>query len=217
MKRARHITRWLATSVAVIALSLSCLAQRNSYQPSAARVQAPSHPGANPAPRGQGAPHEPQRRAGDWLRQHKDLPPGEQERALQNDPHFRSLPPAQQRRLRQQLRYFSSLPPQEQQHVLQLMDRMGNRGRVWNGLTPEQRQRVQQIHNQILQLPPDRQRMVRSTIRDLRAMPPAQREQVINSDRFRNNFSPQELGILREVTRLPLAPAEGGAEPAPQP
>jgi hypothetical protein len=75
---------------------------------------------------------------------------------------------------------------------------------------------VQQIHNQILQLPPDRQRMVRSTIRDLRAMPPAQREQVINSDRFRNNFSPQELGILREVTRLPLAPAEGGPEAPPQ-
>jgi hypothetical protein len=135
---------------------------------------------------------------------------------LQNDPHFRSLPPAQQRRLRQQLRYFASLPPQEQQHVLQLMDRMGNRGRVWNGLTPEQRQRVQQIHNQILQLPPERQRIVRSTIRDLRAMPPAQREQVLDSDRFRSTFSPQELGILREVTRLPLAPAEGGGEPAPQ-
>jgi hypothetical protein len=144
------------------------------------------------------------------------LPPSEQERALQNDPHFRSLPPAQQRRLRQQLRYFASLPPQEQQHVLQLMDRMGSRGTVWRGLTPEQRQRVLQIHNQIMQLPPDRQRMVRSAIRDLRAMPPAQREQVIDSDRFRNNFSPQELGILRDVTRLPLAPAEGGAEPAPQ-
>ncbi len=58
--------------------------------------------------------------------------------------------------------------------------------------------------------------MVRSTIRDLRAMPPTQREQVIDSERFRSTFSPQELGILREVTRLPLAPAEGGGEPAPQ-
>lgn len=214
MKRGRHITRWLATSVAVVALSLSCLAQRYSYHPSVA--QAPSHPAGNPAPHNQGAPRQPQGHAGDWLRQHKDLPPSEQERALQNDPHFRSLPLAQQRRLRQQLRYFSSLPPQEQQHVLQLMDRMGSRRTVWHGLTQEQRQQVLQIHNQIAQLPPERQRMVRSAIRDLRAMPPAQREQVIDSDRFRNNFSPQELGILREVTRLPLAPAEGGTEPAPQ-
>jgi hypothetical protein len=202
--------------VAVAALSLSCLAQKYSYQPSAARAQAPSHPAANPAPRAQGAPHQPQGHAGDWLRQHKDLPPSEQERALQNDPHFRSLPPAQQRRLRQQLRYFASLPPQEQQHVLQLMDRMGSRKFTWQRLTPEQQQRVQQIHNQLMQLPPDRQRVVRSAIRDLRAMPPAQRDQVIDSDRFRSTFSPQELGILREVTRLPLAPAEGGAEPAPQ-
>ncbi len=44
MKRARHITRWLATSVAVIALSLSCMAQRYADQPSVARAQAPSHP-----------------------------------------------------------------------------------------------------------------------------------------------------------------------------
>ncbi len=100
--------------------------------------------------------------------------------------------------------------------MLQLMDRMGNRRIIWNGLTPEQRQRALQVHSQIMQLPPDRQRMVRSAIRDLRAMPPAERDQVIDSDRFRGTFSPQELGILREVTRLPLAPAEGGAEPAPQ-
>jgi hypothetical protein len=98
--------------------------------------------------------------------------------------------------------------------VLQLLDRMENRRVVWNGLTPEQQQRVQQIHNQILQLPPDRQRMVRSAIRDLRAMPPAQRDQVIDSDRFKGAFSPHERDILRGVTHLPLAPAEGSAEVA---
>lgn len=100
--------------------------------------------------------------------------------------------------------------------MLQLMDRFVDRGRVWRGLTPEQRQRALRVHQQIMALPPDRQRMVRSAIRDLRAMPPAQREQVIDSDRLKSNFSPQELGILREVTRLPLAPAEGGTEPTPQ-
>jgi hypothetical protein len=92
------------------------------------------------------------------------------------------------------------------------MDRMGK----WQRLTPEQQRQVQQIHNQILQLPPDRQRMVRTAIRDLRAMPPEQREQVIDSDRFKGTFSPQEREILRGVTRLPLAPAESGAGPTPQ-
>jgi Protein of unknown function (DUF3106) len=115
------------------------------------------------------------------------------------------------------LRYFSSLPPQEQQHVLQLMDRMGSRKTTWQHLTPEQQQRVQHIHNQIQQLPPNRQGTVRTAIRDLGAMPPEQREQVIDSDRFRSMFSPQELAILREATHLPLAPPASGAAPAQPP
>jgi hypothetical protein len=65
------------------------------------------------------------------------------------------------------------------------------------------------------QLPSDRQRMVRTAVRDLRAMPPEQREQVIESDRFKGMFSDQERGIMREVTRLPLAPPEEG-EAGPQ-
>jgi hypothetical protein len=206
-----------ASGLAVMAASLPCLAQGNAYHPPVVRTQAQSHPAPNQAPHNQRPPSQaPRGHAGDWLRQHKDLPRGEQERALQNDPHFRSLPPQQQQQLRQQLRVFSSLPPQEQQHVLQLLDRMENRRVVWNGLTPEQKQRALQVHQQILLLPPDRQRMVRSAIRDLRAMPPAQREEVIDSDRFRGTFSPHEREILRGVTRLPLAPAEGNAEPAPQ-
>jgi phage-related protein len=218
LRLAKDITRWLATGVAVIAVSLPCVAQRYAYHPSAARAQASSHsapsqpPRNQPAPRSQQAPRQPQRHAGDWLRQYKDLPPGEQDRALQNDAHFRSLPPTQQQQLRRQLRYFSNLPPQQQEHILRLIER----GAKWGGLTPEQRQRALQVHRQMQMLPPDRQRMVRSAIRDLRAMPPAQREQVIDSDRFRSNFSPQELGILHDVTRLPLAPAEGGAEAPPQ-
>jgi len=212
LRRAKDIARWSATSVAVIALSLPGLAQKNAYHPTGAGGQATAHSVPNQAARTQAGPRQPQRgHAGDWLRQYKDLPPGEQDRALQNDAHFRSLPPVQQQRLRQQLRYFSNLPPQQQEHILRLM----NRGEKWEGLTPEQRQRALQVHRQILLLPPDRQRMVRSAIRDLRAMPPAQREQVIDSDRFKGTFTPQERGILREVTRLPLAPAENGAEQAP--
>jgi Protein of unknown function (DUF3106) len=216
LRRGQQIMRWLATGLiatglAVIANSLPCLAQGNSSRPPVVRTQAQSHP-PNQAPRNQRAPGQAQRgHAGDWLRQYKDLPPGEQERALQNDPHFRSLPPARQRQLRQQLRYFSSLPRQQQEHILALM----KRGEVFGGLTPEQRQRLMQIHNQILQLPPDRQRMVRNAIRDLRGMPPAEREQVIDSDRFKNTFSPHEREILRGVTRLPLAPAENSADTAP--
>ena len=52
--------------------------------------------------------------------------------------------------------------------------------------------------------------MVTTAIRDLRAMPPGQREGIIDSDRFRGMFSPEERDIMRGATRLPLAPPENG-------
>jgi hypothetical protein len=50
--------------------------------------------------------------------------------------------------------------------------------------------------------------MVNTAIRDLRAMPPGQREQIIDSNRFNRTFSPQERDIMRGASRLPLAPSE---------
>ncbi len=110
--------------------------------------------------------------------------------------------------LRQRLQRFSIMTPEKQLQVL-------NRMETWEHLTPEQKTEARQIHGQMQQLPPDRQRMVRTAVQDLRAMPPAQREEVINSERFKGMFSEQERGIMREVTRLPLAPPEEG-EAGPQ-
>jgi hypothetical protein len=57
--------------------------------------------------------------------------------------------------------------------------------------------------------------MVTTAARDLATMPPQQREQIINSERFRKMFSDQERDMLRGASRLPFAPADGG-EPPPQ-
>jgi hypothetical protein len=146
--------------------------------------------------------------AGDWLRRYKDMPAGEQERALQNDPQFRHLRPEQQQQLRQRLQHFSNLPQQQQQRML-------NRMETWEHLTPEQKQQARQVFGQMQQLPPDRRRMVTSAVHDLRAMPPAQREQIIESDRFKGTFSPQERDIVRGASRLPLA--QDGGEPGVPP
>ena len=52
--------------------------------------------------------------------------------------------------------------------------------------------------------------LVQGAISDLRRMPPDQRQQAIDSDRFKNQFSPQERGLLNGISQLPLAPADGG-------
>jgi len=141
-----------------------------------------------------------QRHGGDWLRSHQNLSPAEQEKALQNDPQFRKLPAQQQQRLVNRLQKFNSLPPQEQQRRL-------NRIETWEHLTPQQKQQARQLAQQWKQLSPDRQRMMKTAIGDLRAMPPEQRESVLESDRFKGMFSEQERSMLRETTKLPLAPA----------
>jgi hypothetical protein len=136
--------------------------------------------------------------AGDWLRRYKDLPPKEQERALQSDPGFRRLSPERQQQLRRQLQHFSSLPPQQQQLEL-------NRMETWEHLTPDQKRQARRIFGQMQQLPPERRRMVVSAVRDLRAMTPQQREEAIDSEHYKNTFSPQERDLMRETTQLPLA------------
>lgn len=202
MKQVKNITCWLAAGV-LAALPFPCLAQKGSVRPPQghpAPAYQPPHAHANRGPQAR----PPFRgHAGDWLRRYKDLPPAEQERALQNDPGFRHLSPPQQQRLRQRLQHFSSLPPQRQLQVL-------NRMETWEHLTPEQKQQARQTFAQMRQLPPDRQRMVRTAVRDLASMPPAQRERVIDSDRFKGMFSDQERDIIRGASRLPLASPENG-------
>jgi hypothetical protein len=147
--------------------------------------------------------------AGQWLRRYRHLPPEQQQRALDDDPQFRSLPPERQQNLRERLQRFSSLPPQQQERIL-------NRMETWEHLTPDQKLQARQLYSQLKDLPPERRKKLRTAIRDLRAMPPEQRQQVIESEPFKNQFSPQERDLLSGATRLPLAPADGQPEGAPE-
>jgi len=208
MKWEAHITGRLAVALLAMTIMLPSLSWAQKNVPHAA----PPRPAPMPqqhmsrpqavAPRQQG-------HAGDWLRQHKDLPPEEQERALQNDPNFRRLSPQQQQHRLEQLREFSNLPPAQQLRILNRMD-------TWEHLTPEQKQEARQVFSQMRQLPPDRRRLVHKAIDDLRGMPPDQREQIINSDRFKGMFSDHERDVMRDATRLPLAPADSGDQPGTQ-
>jgi hypothetical protein len=54
--------------------------------------------------------------------------------------------------------------------------------------------------------------MVHAAVRHLRKMDPQQRQQTLESDRFRSTFSPQEQNILKQLASLP-----GQAASAPSP
>jgi len=193
--------KFITGGVAIAALALAltgaapCLAQGHHPE------EHPSHPVPRP-PKGQQNGH-----SGQWLRQHKDLPPEQQRRALQNDPQFRSLPPQQKQHLQNQLDRFNSLPPEKRQQMLNRMDTFGH-------LTPEQKETARQIHTQMQQLPPERRQAVRNAVQALRAMPPAARQRQIDSDAYKKQFTPEERNILGGASKLPLAPAApNGPEP----
>ena len=87
---------------------------------------------------------------------------------------------------------------------------------TWEHLTPEQKGQARQLASQFKGLPPDRKQMMQNAIRGLRQMPPDARERTIDSPRFQGMFSPQERNMLHGITKLPLAPAEGGGIEAPK-
>lgn len=195
-------------AVAGLALALGLQPQASAQRP----ASPPPHiaaipPGAHPTA---ARSHRPPHHAGDWLRKYKDLPPDQQQKALENDPQFRKLPPDRQLKLQQQLRRFSALPPDKQKVILKRME-------TWEHLTETQKKAAKNVFTKIRQLPPARRTLMMSAIRDLRHMDPQRREQAIDSDTYRSRFSGQERDLLKGVLQLPLAPvnAENQQQPPP--
>jgi len=179
--------------------------QPNQGPTDAQRPREVPRPPQSTNPQAREVPRPPQRHGGDWLRSHRELSPSDQQKALLNDPQFRKLPAPQQQRLENRLQHFNSLPADEQQRRL-------NRIETWEHLTPQQKQQARTLAGQWKGLAPERKQMMKTAIGDLRAMPPDQRDRVLESPRFRSMFSGQERDMLRETTKLPLAPAQ----PPPQ-
>ena len=79
---------------------------------------------------------------------------------------------------------------------------------TWEHLTQNQKQHARQVFQQFRQLPPDRRQAVNRAIRGMRDLTPEQRDQLINSQQYRNAFSPRERFILGGAAHLPLSPGD---------
>lgn len=142
-------------------------------------------------------PHGP--RPGDWLRQFKDVPEDQQERALTNDPAFQRLPSDRQQQLRQRLQRFNNLSPDQKERLLDRMEK-------FEALPPEQRQRLQGIQERMRQLPDDRQQRLRRAFHQLKGMSAEQRQEYFGSNRFQERFTQEEREILKGLTEIEDSP-----------
>lgn len=161
----------------------------------------PGHEG----PRAQNQEHLEQ-----WMNRHGNMPLDQQQRALENEPGFRQLPPQTQQHLRNRLTQLNDMPPEQRRRLIEHNEAIER-------LTPPQRQQFRGAMQQLGVLPEDRRRLVAHAFRDLREMPPSQRQSVLNSDRFRGQFSPQERGTLSQLLDiepyLPPLHANGAVQP----
>jgi hypothetical protein len=141
-------------------------------------------------PRGQSQEHLEQ-----WMNRHGNLPPAQQQRELENEPGFRQLPPQTQQNLRNRLNQLDNMPPEQRRRLIE-------RNEAIEHLTLPQRQQVRGAMQQLGTLPADRRRMVARAFRDLREVPSSERQAVLNSDRFRSQFSQQERGTLSQLLEI---------------
>ena len=144
-------------------------------------------------PKGPG-PHR-----GDWLRKYGNLPPSQQEQQLKQDPSFRNLPPEKQNQLMDRLRNFNNQPSEKKQQIL-------NRMETFEHLTPEQQASARSLFQHYHNLPEDQRAKVSQAYRRLRGMPPEARNQLMNSEEFRNNYTEEQRDLLHGMTDLNLTP-----------
>jgi hypothetical protein len=123
-----------------------------------------------------------------WIEQHRNLPPAEQERALENDPGFRALNPQQQQRMLTLFRQVQGMPPQQR-----------NPRWAFLRLTPQQQQQLDTVLDQYGALPPSRKPVVHSAFAALRRVPPPQRQAAMASYPPLRQLSPYERQILANL------------------
>jgi hypothetical protein len=140
-------------------------------------------------------PYSPPGHLADWLSQHRDLPPQQQEQLLRRDPYFNHLNPAEQRKVINQLYRVNEMNDQQRQR------RMA-RAEAIERLSPQEKMQVNASAQRMQILPEPRRQMLIRAFRDLRAVPFEQRDAVLSSVYYRTTFSPDERLILHDLLKV---------------
>ncbi|HEX3659987.1 MAG TPA: DUF3106 domain-containing protein [Acidobacteriaceae bacterium] len=131
----------------------------------------------------------------EWMNEHQNLSPQQQQNLLRREPGFNRLAPDQQQRVLNRLRSLDARPPAVRQRMLE-------RNEMFERLSPEQRQDVRAASQAVRQMPEERQRMLRRAFNDLRQIPPEQRQAILNSARFDHTYTPQERHVLGNLLSI---------------
>lgn len=131
-----------------------------------------------------------------WMQRLQEMSPEEQERFLNNNERFKGLPPERQAQIRRRLQQWNSLTAEQQRA---LREREG----VWERMSLEQRRRVrEEILPRWQQLAPERRQAILRRLRELRDLTDSERAVKLNDSAFLSGLSPEEQGLLRDLSNL---------------
>ncbi|QHN03392.1 DUF3106 domain-containing protein [Granulicella sp. WH15] len=194
----------LATTLLFPTLSL---ASAQTHRPAAPPPAGIYQPYGGRVPGGIQGPHLSQ-----WMENHRNLTPAQQQHALENEPGFRLLRPEQQRREIDLLNRLNSMSPEQRHRYIAHTEAMER-------LSPPQRQQVRNAMQQLGSLPEDRRRIVAHIFRDVRNMPEPQRQMYLNSPQMRGVLNDRERWTLNGLILVNpyLPPPEPVPAPMPPP
>jgi hypothetical protein len=120
----------------------------------------------------------------------------------QRDRILEKYPPDRQAQLRQRLQNFDNQPAAERERKLQILDNFSH-------LPPDKQTLVRTQIQAYNKLPNDRRVMVGQAYVRLSRMPEAERRAWLDSNPFKNRFTPAEQQIISDLTQYrPLFPEE---------
>jgi hypothetical protein len=105
------------------------------------------------------------------------------------------LPPQTQRQILQRLQQYQTMPPQAKERLFTQLE-------LLHSLPPQRQNQVRRSLQQFQTLPEDRKSMIGQEMARLSAMPEEERRARMNSEEFRNIYSPSEqqmMGNMAEV------------------
>jgi hypothetical protein len=198
MRHNASIRAGLTLALALSVCGLPALAGGREPQPAPAKGNhTPARPGVR-AP----ATRPNQDHLQQWMERHQSQPVPQQLHDLESEPGFHDLPPQVQQRYRDRLIQLNNMNPQQRDRILE-------RNEALERMSPPERQQYRSAVQVFATMQPDRRRLMARAVIDLRTMPPYQRQAVINSDRFRGQFSDQERGTLSSLLAVePFLPVQ---------
>ena len=117
------------------------------------------------------------------------MTPDERGKALRN------LPAQRRQEIEQKLEQFDRLPAEERTRIRNQLERL-------NSLPPEKQNEVRRSIRQFRELPDDGRLAVRRELDRMAAMPDDARRAYLNSENFRNRYTPGEQQMMQDLSEI---------------